>query len=110
MHRPTVADNLVVARWREQCAGYDKDMRKSLIGASIAAVVLALGAALLGADFAVIVPLLCAGLLMWFCVLRVFLASTLMCPKCNDPPQPIGQTTHPRRARSCDECGCALAP
>lgn len=110
MHRPAVVDQRVAAQWRDLCARYDRDMHKSLVGMSIVAAVFVLGAVLLGVDLASIVLLLGFGSVISFGALRIFLASTLMCPKCNDPPQPIGRSTHPRRARFCDECGCTLAP
>ena len=110
MRRSAVVEQRIVAQWRDQCARYDKDMRKSLIGVCVAAAVFVFGAVLFGVNLSIILSLLGFGLAISFGVLRIFLASTLMCPKCNDPPQPIGQRTHPRRARSCDECGCTLAP
>jgi hypothetical protein len=40
--------------------------------------------------------------------LRIFWASILMCPHCNEPPQPVGKYTHPRRAIFCGHCDCQL--
>ena len=76
--------------WRNLCAQYDKDLRKGLIGGLIVAGVgVLLAVALHRPEF---VPALAIGLVVWFSILRIFLACTLMCSFFT--PKTLGDASH----------------
>ena len=107
MQSSAISDPKVLSTWREQCDRYDQALRKNMARALVAAGICTIALLGFGASPAYI-PLLIFGCIFYFFVLRIFWASILMCPRCNEPPQPVGKYTHPRRAIVCDHCASNL--
>jgi len=98
----------IVKIWHDRCTAYDRDLRKYMLRVVVAAATFLVAVATFGQSPLRFVVLVLFAVLFSYFVLRIFLACTLMCPKCNDPPEPIGRYSHPRRAIVCEHCGSSL--
>ncbi len=108
MESSAISEPQVISTWRDRCDRYDQALRRNMTRALGVAAITTIALLGFGTNPAAYIPMLLFGCVCYFFILRIFWASILMCPRCNEPPHPVGKYTHPRGATVCDHCGSHL--